>query len=89
MKPEHKLDDRVTFIITREDPNFDSACDAAASRAQSIFGVTADGHIANVQGSDRSMDSIRIEFVKYACAGGMAGWSYDYEFVTWVERSEE
>jgi hypothetical protein len=89
VNPQYKIGDRVEFIIHRDEPNIDRACDSASRRAMLEFGVTDDGYFANVQGAERSRNSIRIEFVKYVCTGGMSGWSYVYEFVTWVERSEE
>ena len=88
MTPQYKIGDRVKFAIDRTEPDFDRACDVAAGRAASIFGADEDGYLTNVEGSERQTDSLHIEFVKYACAGGMSGWSYIYEFVTWVEREE-
>ena len=74
------------IAIIRDEPNFDRACDEAYRQALRIWDVDEDGHINGVPDSERSTDSIVVEFTKYHRTGGMGGQSNIYDFLTTVHR---
>ena len=77
---------RVEFHVFRNEANFDRACDEARTHANITFGCNEDGHLKNVTGSDRSKDSVVIEFVSYRVSVGMSGHCHQYRFSTFVDR---
>jgi hypothetical protein len=88
-EPRYQPGERVQIPINRLDANFDRACDSAYHLALMMFGADEDGHLTNVKDSERSCDTIVVEFIGYRHSGSMAGQSHDYEFVAWVDRYEE
>jgi hypothetical protein len=56
-----------TFTVSRNDSNFDKACDAALKEAVYILKIDEDGH-SPIEGWERSCCWFEIEFQKYtAC----------------------
>jgi len=53
------------------------------------FGADDCGHLLNVANSERSTDSIMVEFTGYTHSGSMGGHSHLYTFDTWIERYED
>lgn len=73
-------------VVERYRPDFDRVCEEAYQRALVIFDVDDCGNINGVEGSERSCDSLEVEFVKYRHSGDMGGQTYTYYFKTWVEQ---
>lgn len=78
----------VEIVIHREKPNFDRACEQAYIQACIMFGVDDDGHINNVENSERSTDSVVIDFKHFRYSGSMTGREGHYVFDTWVHRGK-
>jgi hypothetical protein len=85
----YQINECVDIIVSREEANFDRACDTAYRHALSQFQVDQDGHIKAVKDSERCRDSIEVQFVSYVLSGGMSGVSHTYMFQAWVSRCEE
>lgn len=83
------ITNRKPIVIERREADFDRACASAIIDALSQWGIDVDGHIKGVAGSDRSTDSMRIEWTGYAALTGMDGLSHVYEFETWIERNND
>ncbi len=85
-EPQYAAGEKVPIHISRQESNFDRACEAAYKYALMRFHADDDGYLNNVKDSERSTDSVVVEFVSYRHTGGMGGQSFQYEFVAWVER---
>lgn len=72
--------------VTRQEANFDRACDEAYDRAVLVFGIDDCGHSAKVKGWDRSSCYVVVTFTSYCQTGGMGGDSYTYEFQAEARR---
>lgn len=68
------------IVITRQESNFDRACEAAYGRAVATLGIDDDGHAQNVKGWERSSCYIRVVFEHYEHTGSMSGQTYTYVF---------
>lgn len=77
---------RENITVSREECNFDRACDTAYRMALSKFDVDDNGHIARVPGAERSCCSVVVEFVKYVHGGSTVGHSHEYTFEARVEK---
>ena len=80
-----KLNCPYPITVTREDANFDRACDTAYKIALSMFEFDDYGH-CKVPGYDRSEHSLTVEFWDYTILGNMTGVSHIYKFRTWVNK---
>ena len=88
-EPKYKIGEPLDFFITREEADYDRACDEAYRHALMLFDVDDCGHILSIKDSERSTDSIMVQFVKHCQHGGMSGRCHRYDFVAVVERCEE
>lgn len=86
--PQYEVGEKIDIYVSRQEPNFDRACDMAYKMALMRFDCDDCGHLNNVKDSDRSSDSVIVEFKSYRHSGSMVGQSVDYCFVAWVERHE-
>jgi len=89
MMVQYKIGERISIIVPRPEPNFDRACDVAYRMALMRFGGDDCGHLNNVEDSERSTDSVEVEFKSYRHSGGMGGQAMVYTFEAWVERYED
>lgn len=81
---EHK------FQITRQESNFDRACDAAHYYATLYYGIDEYHRPIKEFEFERSTDTIHIKFVGYEHSSGYANENrHIYEFESWIERYEE
>ena len=90
-KPQYKIGEKIDIPVSRTngEPNFDKACEQAYHMAIMRFGCDDCGHLNNVEGSERSCDSVVVEFKRYRHYGGMGGQTCEYVFEAWVERNED
>lgn len=86
---QYAIGERIDIQIDRDESGFDRACDAAYRMACGKFGADDNGHLRNVTNSERSTDSIIVEFASYRRSGSMVGTVHTYSFVAWVERADE
>ena len=77
----------VSIQINRIEGNFDRAMEEAYQQALYIFGCDSNGHLNNIKDSNRSTDSLIVEFKSYKKEGSMSGQNHTYEFISRVERS--
>jgi len=84
----YELNEEITLIVTRQEPNFDRACESASYQAIVAFGVDEDGHINSVKDSKGSRDSIEIKFIGYDLSISIGSWHHTYEFTAKVISNE-
>lgn len=68
------------------DGGFDKAVDCAWRQALAVFGCDEDGHLLNVEGSDRSWDSLLVKFISLERCGGIGGRCDYYLFEAWITK---
>ena len=88
----YEINEKISIPIERPESNFDRASDNAYRASDNAyrfacmrFGLNDDGHITNVKNSQRSTDSIVVEFEKYT----RYGHNHLYVFSAWVERADD
>ena len=86
MSPQYKVGEKISIQVSRTEANFDRACDMAYRMALVRFDCDDCGHLNNVEDSQRSTDSVEVEFKSYRHSGGMGGQNITYIFEAWVER---
>lgn len=86
---QYKINEYVGVNITLEEAGFDKACSLAMRQALVKFGADDDGHLNNVEGHQRSTDSLKVDFRGYDASTGMGGPSHYYKFAAWVERVKD
>ena len=75
-----------TFIrITRQESNFDRACDSAYKYALAYFEIDEDGHSRRVKDWERSCCWIEIEFRSYIRMGN----EHHYDFFGRAVKEDE
>ena len=84
-----RINEKIEFVISRGDSNFDRACDSANMRFFFMLGADDYGHMKNVDGFDRSLDYIEITFISYVAIHSMVEVSHQYKFSGCVKRNEE
>lgn len=91
IEPQYKIGEKIDITISRAggEPNFDRACEQAYKQALMRFDCDDCGHLNNVKDSQRSMDTVVVEFKGYKHYGGMGGQSCCYTFQAWVTRNED
>jgi hypothetical protein len=77
------------FTVSREEANFDRACDMALRQAFGFVGLDDNNHCHRVPDWDRSTDVIYVEFERYVAGASYTGRSHNYWFRAWVERANE
>ena len=82
----YKINQKINISVPRKEVNFDRACETANIQALCHFGVDQNGHLTNVEGSDRSRDFVVVKFIEYRCSISMVGQEAVYTFKAWVER---
>jgi hypothetical protein len=87
----YQLGEKVAIDITRQEADFDRACDEALRQALRLFGVDANGYPRNVHNVDRSSATIVVEFLGCTLTASMMGREHLYRFeavVTGAEQAE-
>jgi len=74
------------LTVTRQESNFDRACEEAYELALVLVGADHDGYMLNVEGTDRSTDALHVEFVTYRVKDGLAAIEHEYRFSYKVNR---
>jgi hypothetical protein len=85
----YEINEKVEIVITRNESNFDRACESAWRRAIDTFGIDEFGHSIKVKGFQRSTDYIVTEFKTYKHTASMCGHTYDYIFEAYVASNRE
>ncbi len=78
------IGDSVVIVVTREESNFDRACDSAYRQALSKFQIDEDGYSQIVQGWEKYTCCIEIEFKNYV----RTGCNHHYTFVAKAVKEE-
>ena len=75
--------------ISRQESNFDRACEEANKSACLNYGLDENSHSKKID-FDRSTDTIVVKFIEYRCYMGYAGSpNYLYTFESWITRNTE
>ena len=77
-----------TVRVTDSRPDFDRACLEASVLANTVFGITIDGH-SDIVDFIRSTDCVCIKFLSYTHTASMVGREHIYKFEAWIERYED
>lgn len=80
------IGDSVEIQVSRQESNFDRACDAAYGQALMYFEIDEDGHSRRVKDWDRSCCWIEVEFNRYVRIGGN---DHCYVFIAKTVKSDE
>lgn len=84
----YKIGDRIQLVVSRNsEPNFDRACESAYKMALMRFGCDDDGHLRDVENSQRSRDAIIVQFERYRYYGTVVGQTSEYVFQAWVQSA--
>ena len=86
MPRTYKTGEWVNVPCTRQEANFDRACDQAMDFARLRFGVDECGHFAHVLDAPRSECCIEVEFLSYRAWGRN---DHFYNFRACVRKNEE
>lgn len=74
------------LVVLRSDTNMDKACDQASELVRLYTGADDKGYLTNVEGNDRTTDSLYIEFVSL---NWILGGSYNYQYhFRWCVKCE-
>lgn len=84
-----QIGETLKIPVTREDANFDRACDTAYQIAIARFGIDQNGHSLYLKEWERSCCSITVTFIEYSMMGGMGGRNHDYVFEAKAEKHED
>ena len=71
---------QIPICVSRQNVNFDEACNEARIQALTILGCDEDGNLSNCPEWNISSDSISIIFVSINMSCKMHGWEYEYLF---------
>lgn len=85
----YRLTEFKAIYVSRQESNFDRACDSAYQQALVFFEIDKDGHCGKVENYERSNSSVHIRFKSYETSGGMSGIAHNYVFEAWVQQYDD